>query len=81
MSPGVPSTFGSLSRSAPSSERSLLTSAPAFMRSGRTVPPRAVEHRQHHMRGLDDLVVAAQRERLRIGQRRLKLAVSLSCRI
>ena len=32
----------------------------------------AVEHRQHHMRGLQNLVVTPERKRLRIGERRLK---------
>src|SRR5438309_3706085 len=35
---------------------------------------RAIEHRQQDMRGLDELMIAAERERLRVGQRLLKAA-------
>src|SRR5205823_3995192 len=37
-------------------------------------PARAIEHRQQDMRGLDELMIAAERERLRVGQRLLKAA-------
>ena len=68
------------SSSASSSARSLLTSTPALISSGRTRRP-GVEHRQQQVRGLDELVVAADGQRLRIGQRRWNRLVSLSMRM
>ena len=70
--PASPSTRGSRSSSAPSSERSLLTSTPAFTSSGRTVPPWLIQQGEHHVGGLDELVVAADGQRLGIGQRLLE---------
>ena len=72
--PGVPSTFGKPIERASSPARSLLMSAPAFISSGRNEPRGAVEQREHHVRRLDDLVVATERERLGIGQRLLGTA-------
>src|ERR1700681_4808094 len=37
----------------------------------------AVQHRQHQVRGLEELVIAAQRERLRVGERLLEPAGEL----
>ena len=40
-----------------------------------------LEQRRHHVHGLDELMIAADGERLRVGQRLLELVVSLSMRM
>ncbi len=56
--------------------RRRVTLAPALSSSGATVPP-WVEQRQQHVGRLDELIVAANAQRLGIGQRRLEAAGEL----
>ena len=74
ISPGRPSTFGSPSSSASSPARSLLTSAPGLQQQRAHASRPSVEQRQHDVRRLEDLVVAAERQRLGVGQCLLKAA-------
>ena len=76
-SPGAPSTLGKRSSASPSCERSRFRLTPAFVRRPTHAAALLLEQRRHHVHGLDELMIAADGERLRIGQRLLELGRQL----
>ncbi len=77
ISPGVPSTFGSRSSMAPQLGAQLVDVDAGLEQQRTHAAALAVEQRQHHVRRLHELMVAAERKRLRIGQRLLELGWSV----
>jgi len=72
MSPGVPSTFGQGIEQPQQSRAQLVDVRAGLQQQWTHRAAGAVQHRQHHVRRLEELVIAPERERLCIGERLLE---------